>query len=174
MDKKNIEQSQITTFSLVIIALVCASFALYYTKSVLVPFVLALFLKILISPIIDFQINRLRIHKYVAMPVAILIVISFFVLIIPPLYNSIRSFLVNASEYQDRVILLVDFLLKWSQDKLGIELDIITIENSIRELPLLDFASDLLSHTAHFFESTFIILLLNFTYQKKGMFYNDL
>ncbi len=160
MDKKIIEQNQIKTFSLVIIALVSTSFALYYTKSVLVPFVLAVFLKILISPIIDFQINKLRIQKYIAMFVAIIIVILFFILIIPPLYNSIRTFLSNAGEYQDRVILLVDFLLRWAQDKFGLEIDIITIEESIRELPFLDFASDLLGHTAHFFESTFIILVL--------------
>ncbi len=42
----------------------------------------------------------------------------------------------------------------------NIEIDIYTIEESLRELPFLDWTSDLLSHTAHFIESFFIILVI--------------
>ena len=73
---------------------------------------------------------------------------------------SIKSFLENASDYQDRVILLVDFILKWIQEKFDLEIDIDLIENSLRDLPFLNWASDLLGHTAHFFESLFIILII--------------
>ena len=111
MFNQNSEQNRIITFSLLIIAIISISFAFYYTRSVLVPFVLALFLRTLIAPIIDFQIKKLKIHRYVAIPVAISIVICFFILIIPPVFNSIKSFLENASDYQDRVIILVDFIL---------------------------------------------------------------
>ena len=108
----------------------------------------------------DFQINKLRVYRQIAIPITFLIVIFFFFIIIPPLYNSIRSFLENANDYQDRVILLIDFLLRWTQNRLGIDLDIITIEESIRDLPFLNWASDLLGHTAHFFETLFIILII--------------
>ena len=69
------EQNQIITFSILIIAIVCSAFALYYARSVLVPFVLALFLRSLIAPLIDFQIYKLKIHRYVAIPVAIFVVV---------------------------------------------------------------------------------------------------
>ena len=62
-----------------IIAIVSSAFALYYARSVLVPFVLALFLRFLIAPLIDFQIYKLKIHRYVAIPIAILVVVYFFV-----------------------------------------------------------------------------------------------
>ena len=160
MFNQNSEQNQIITFSILIIAMVCAAFAMYYARTVLIPFVLALFLRFLITPLIDFQINKLRIHRYVAIPVSIFIVIYFFIVFIPPVFNSIKSFLENASDYQDRVILLVDFILKWIQHKFDIAIDIDLIENSLRDLPFLNWASDLLGHTAHFFESFFVILII--------------
>ena len=160
MFNENSEQNKIITFSVLIIAIVAVAFAFYYAKSVLIPFVFALFLRTLISPIVDFQINKLRVYRQIAIPITFLIVIFFFFIIIPPLYNSIRSFLENANDYQDRVILLIDFLLRWTQNRLGIDLDIITIEESIRDLPFLNWASDLLGHTAHFFETLFIILII--------------
>ena len=160
MFNENSEQNKIITFSVLIIAIVAVAFAFYYAKSVLIPFVFALFLRTLISPIVDFQINKLRVYRQIAIPITFLIVIFFFFIIIPTLYNSIRSFLENANDYQDRVILLIDFLLRWAQNRLGIELDIITIEESIRNLPFLNWASELLGHTAHFFETLFIILII--------------
>ena len=160
MFDNNTEQNKIITFCLLIITIVCAAFTFYYTRSILIPLVLAFFIRTLIAPVIDFQIIKLRVHRYVATPIAIFIVICFFVLIIPPLYNSIRGFLENASDYQARVIHLVDFLLRWIQEKFDIEIDIALIEKSIIDLPFLKWAADLLSQTAHFFESLFLILII--------------
>ena len=160
MFNQDTEQNQIITFSLLIIAIVCSAFALYYARAVLVPLVLALFLRFLITPLIDFQIYKLKVHRYIAIPIAIFVVVYFFIFFIPPLFNSIKSFLENASDYQERVIMLVDFVLKWIQQKFDLEIDIYTIENSLRELPFLNWTSDLLGLTAHFFESFFIILVI--------------
>ena len=154
------EQNQIMTFSVLIIAFVATSFAFYYAKVVLIPFVVAMLLKTLIVPIIDFQISKLRIYRFIAIPIAIVIVICFFVIILPPLFNSITSFLENANDYQDRVIIFIDFMLRWIQEQLNIELDIVLIEESIKNLPFLEWTSNLLGHTAHFFETFFIILVI--------------
>ena len=74
--------------------------------------------------------------------------------------SAIKSFLENASDYQDRVIILVDFILRWLQNNFNIEIDIELIESSLLNLPFLKWTSDLLAHTAHFFESFFIILVI--------------
>ena len=131
------EQNQILTFSVLIIAFIACAFAFHYAKTVLIPFVLAMLLKTLITPIIDFQINKLRVYRLIAVPIAIVIVICFFVITLPPLFNSIRSFLVNASDYQDRMIIFIDFILRWLQEKFKIDLDIMLIEESIKDLPFL-------------------------------------
>jgi predicted PurR-regulated permease PerM len=160
MPNERKEQNQILTFSVLIIAFIATAFAFYYAKTVLIPFVLAMLLKTLITPIIDFQINKLRVYRFVAIPIALIIVIWFFVLILPPLFNSITSFLENADDYQDRVIVFIDFMLRWTQAKFNIDLDILLIENTIKDLPFLEWTSELLGHTAHFFEVFFIILVI--------------
>ena len=160
MPKEFGEQNQILTFSVLIMAIIASAFAFYYARTVLIPFVLAMLLKTLITPIIEFQINKLRVYRLVAVPIAIVIVVCFFIIILPPLFNSIRSFLLNASDYQDRVIIFIDFILRWIQEKTNIDLDIMLIEESIKDLPFLDWTSELLGHTAHFFETFFIILVI--------------
>ena len=160
INSSNNEHNQIVTVSLLIIAMICVSFAFYYTRSVLVPFVLALFIRFLISPIVDIQINKFRIHRIVAIPVAIIIVILFFIIFIPPLYNSLRDFLEGASDYQDKVIILVDFILNWVQKKFNLDIDIAKIEELLINLPFLEWSSELLSHTVHFVESVFIIFVI--------------
>ena len=160
MSNERTEQNQILTFSVLIIAFIACSFAFYYAKTVLVPFVLAMLLKTLITPIIDFQINKLKVYRFVAVPIALVIVICFFVIILPPLFNSIRSFLLNASDYQDRMIIFIDFILRWVQEKFNIDLEILLIEETIKDLPFIEWTSELLGHTAHFFETFFIIIII--------------
>ena len=77
MFNQDSEQNQVVTFSILIIAIVCSAFAMYYARSVLIPFVLALFLRFLIAPLIEFQITKLKVHSYVATPIAIFVVIYF-------------------------------------------------------------------------------------------------
>ena len=154
------EQNQIITFSVLIIAFVASAFAFYYAKVVLIPFVLAMLLKTLIVPIIDFQIYKMRIYRFIAIPISIIIVICFFIIILPPLFNSITSFLENANDYQDRVIVFIDFILVWIQEQFNLDLDILLIEETIKDLPFLELTSELLGHTAHFFETFFIIIVI--------------
>jgi len=56
MPNERTEQNQILTFSVLIIAFVACGFAFYYAKTVLVPFVLAMLLKTLITPISIFKL----------------------------------------------------------------------------------------------------------------------
>ena len=60
------EKYQFIAFSLFIIAMVAIAFALYFTRPIMIPFVMALFVRLLIDPIIDFQIKNLRVHRSVA------------------------------------------------------------------------------------------------------------
>ena len=70
------EKSQFITISLFIIAGVAIAFALYFTRPIMIPFVLALFVRLLIDPIIDFQIKNLRIHRAIAIFVSIFLIIG--------------------------------------------------------------------------------------------------
>ena len=53
------ENYQLITISLTLIAIISVAFALYFTRPIMIPFILALFVRILIDPIIDFQTKYL-------------------------------------------------------------------------------------------------------------------
>ncbi len=67
----------LTTTSLVILAGVALAFALAYTRAVMIPFVLALFIVTIVSPILDFQVLRLRIPRIIAVTVTLIVVVAF-------------------------------------------------------------------------------------------------
>ena len=47
------ENNQLVTYSVLIITIIAVAIALYFTRSIMIPFILALFVRILIDPIID-------------------------------------------------------------------------------------------------------------------------
>ena len=83
MNQSSIESNKIITISLLILSLVAVAFALNFTKPIMIPFVLALLIRILIDPIIDFQTENLRIHRIVAVFVSIVLIAFLFIIIVP-------------------------------------------------------------------------------------------
>ena len=100
----NTENSKFITISLFIIALVAFAFALNFTKPIMIPFVLALLIRILIDPIIDFQTEKLRIHRLVAVLVSLLLIVFLFMIIVPFIASSVATFLSSADEYNKKVV----------------------------------------------------------------------
>ena len=110
------EKSQFIAFTLSIIAGVAIAFALYFTRPIMIPFVLALFVRLLIDPIIDFQIRNLRIHRAIAIFVSIFLIIGLFVIIIPFIVDSLVIFLKSADDYNSKVLLLIESIVFKLQD----------------------------------------------------------
>jgi len=75
------EQNWLIIISLGILALLATGFILNYSRSVLIPFVLAIFISLLISPLLDFQILKLKIPRGLAIVLTLLIVMVMLVLL---------------------------------------------------------------------------------------------
>ena len=99
MNQSSIESNKIITISLLILSLVAVAFALNFTKPIMIPFVLALLIRILIDPIIDFQTENLRIHRIVAVFVSIVLIAFLFIIIVPFIVGSVVTFLTSADDY---------------------------------------------------------------------------
>ncbi|MBA2113990.1 AI-2E family transporter [Bremerella alba] len=74
------EQSWLQTGALLVLAFIAFSFGLMYARAVLVPFTLALFLNYLVAPIVDFQMIRLKLSKFFAVSLTLLLVVLVLVL----------------------------------------------------------------------------------------------
>jgi AI-2 transport protein TqsA len=92
------EQIWLAVGSLVIIAVVALAAGLVYTKVVLVPFVLAVFLTTVVVPIVDFQVLRCKIPQSLATVLALVIVVGFLSLFGMFLIGAIDAIVTTAPE----------------------------------------------------------------------------
>ena len=153
------ESNQLITISLTLIAIISVAFALYFTRPIMIPFILALFVRILIDPIIDFQTKNLRVHRIVAIIVAIFIIIGLFVIIIPIIIDSLAIFLKSADDYNFKVLLLIETVINKLQ-YFDIEVNKEIIRESFLSLPFLDWASSALSNGANFVTKFFLVVIM--------------
>ncbi len=93
------ETNSLITVSLVILAVLALALALMYTRKVMIPFVVSLFIVALVSPIQDFQIRRLRLPRVIAVLVTLLVVLSVIALASLCAAQSIRTIAYKAGEY---------------------------------------------------------------------------
>ena len=156
---KDKENNQLITISLTLIAIISVAFALYFTRPIMIPFILALFVRILIDPIIDFQTKNLRVHRIVAIIVAIFIIIGLFVIIIPIIFDSLAIFLKSADDYNFKVLLLIETVINKLQ-YFDIEINKEIIRESFLSLPFLDWASSALSNGANFVAKFFLVVIM--------------
>ena len=159
MNDRNLENNRFITASLLILALVAVAFSLNYTKPFMIPFVLALLIRILIDPIINFQINKLRVHRLVAVFVSLLLIVFLFIIIVPFLLGSVATFLESASDYNSKVLILIDYLINRLQE-FSIIIDREIVRNTFMNLPFLDWASKVLSNSANFLSKFFLVVIM--------------
>jgi predicted PurR-regulated permease PerM len=106
------EQNWLITISLVIMAVVTLAAALIYTRTVMIPFVVALFIAALVSPIEDFQVRRLRIPRVIAIIVTLLVVLSVIALVSLFVAQAIRTIAYTAQDYSVGFANLANKVLK--------------------------------------------------------------
>jgi AI-2 transport protein TqsA len=157
--KQTLETNRIITGSLFIIATIAVSFILNFAQPFLVPLVLALLIRILIDPIIDYQIDFLQIHRVVAVFVSLCLIIFLFIIIIPFIGSSVITFLQSADDYNNKVLILIDLGISKLKE-FDIDIDRKTIRNSLNELPLLDWASTILSNSANFISKFVLVIIM--------------
>tara|TARA_Y100001970_G_C14162443_1_gene819344 strand:+ start:459 stop:1472 length:1014 start_codon:yes stop_codon:yes gene_type:complete len=159
MISNNSENNKFITVSLLILAIVTVAFALNFTKPIMIPFVLALLIRILIDPIIDFQIENLRVHRIVAVFVSLLLIVFLFMIIVPFIVTSVATFLGSANEYNAKVLLILDMIILKLQE-IDININRQIIRDSFISLPFLDWASKILSNGANIISKFFLVVIM--------------
>ncbi len=99
------DYSLLTTVSMMVLATVAIAGALYYTRPVMVPFVLAIFISYLVSPVVDFLRVQLRLPKIAAVAIALLVAAGLFTLLGLLVTTSTQNLLGidNLRLYQERI-----------------------------------------------------------------------
>ena len=155
----SLETNRIVTGSLFIIASIAVAFILNFAQPFLVPLVIALLIRILIDPIIDYQIDYLHVHRIVAVFVSLCLIVFLFIIIVPFIVSSVITFLQSADDYNNKVLILIDLAIS-ELKQFNIEIDRETIRSSLNTLPLLDWASALLSNSANFISKLVLVIIM--------------
>ena len=159
MIDRSLENNKFITVSLLILALVAVAFALNYTKPIMIPFALALLIRILIDPIINFQINKLNVHRTIAVFVSLILIVFIFIIIVPFIVGSVATFLESADDYNSKVLILIDLLIN-KLNNYDILVDREVIRSTLINLPFLDWASTILSNSANFLSKFFLVVIM--------------
>lgn len=157
------EQTWLAVGSLMIVATVTLAAALIYTREVMVPFVLAIFITTMVAPVVDYQVVRWRFPNWIAVLVALLLVLLLLTALGVALIVVVQTIVRVATEYSDKVGDVAERLLRELKTR-NIQIDQARIVSEVEgRLPTLitsavGTASSVFSHS--FLILIFVIFLL--------------
>jgi AI-2 transport protein TqsA len=97
------EQVWLAVGSLMILAVVALAGALFYTRAVMIPFVVAIFITTAVSPIVDRLVVRFHVPGWLAILVALILVLAILVLLGAALTVTVQTVVRTADEYTAQV-----------------------------------------------------------------------
>ncbi|MEC7750278.1 MAG: AI-2E family transporter [Myxococcota bacterium] len=158
MGGRQIEQSKLTTFSLLVIAATCLAVALYWTRPVMVPFMLALFLTHLVAPLVDGLQIGLKAPRWAALLAAFLVIASLLSLLTLLLITSVGGLMENVDTFKNKALELIDQILglltRWNID-LGQE----DFMARIQGLPILPLLQNTVGGVMNFLTTSVLVAL---------------
>jgi AI-2 transport protein TqsA len=143
---------------LFVLATIALAASFHFTRPVMIPFVLAIFLSYFVSPVINFSQDRLRLPR----PLAVLLSLAFFVVISTALFFILKGSLLKIIEsfslYEER---LRGFLLQVSSMAayFNIRFDEQLAMDALKQLPVFSFVQSAASSFLTFFLNFFLVLV---------------
>src|SRR5882757_10001847 len=107
------EQIWLVVGSLMILATVALAGALVYTRDVMIPFVLAIFITAAVAPLSDFLVTHWRFPNWIAVLVTLLLVLAVLTLLGVVLIVAVQTMIDAASEYTKQVTALTEQAFAW-------------------------------------------------------------
>ncbi|MBN2296503.1 MAG: AI-2E family transporter [Pirellulales bacterium] len=118
----NREQNRLVVASLMILALAAIAAMLIFTRSVMIPFVLAIFAAIVVSPVQDFLVLKCKCPRWLGALAALLVVFGGLFILGIPVMAAVNTAVMQISDYSENSAWLLDRLdtrmEQWGLDQL--------------------------------------------------------
>ncbi|NRA66348.1 MAG: AI-2E family transporter [Pseudobacteriovorax sp.] len=134
-------QSRLATSVFVLALLLMSSVILYFTKDIMIPFVLSLFLVYTIQPAIRFFQKRFKINRSIALPIVLILVVVGFVIIFAAVGHSLRQIAANSEQYQAKVLRALDLVTNFVNDSGILADETPDLRELVSSLPIFGFLS---------------------------------
>jgi AI-2 transport protein TqsA len=150
---------RINNVCIVILTFIAVTMALIYTKSILIPFVISLFIFSVSGPSIDWFETKLKVPRFLAVifTMAIFLVSSFVISLF--VVKSLNTFISGIDAYQARFAQTVEDTVALL-NKYGIELNGEKIRESFRSLPIFSIFKKLTGQLVSFISNAFLIMIM--------------
>ena len=139
-------------------ALVLASASLSFAKSVLIPFVLAIFISFSVTPLIRLLQSKLKVPRIAAVFLTLGIVIGVLVLVSILVTSNIRSFIINIDNYKAQVVIMVDGVLDYIH-RYGFDFQKSDVTEAIQKLPIFSFMGGAATNVFGFFMDALLVVI---------------
>jgi AI-2 transport protein TqsA len=153
-----------------IIAAILAAFALYALRHILTPFILAVFLLLMIGGLENALTRFLKVPHRAALPAAIVLVVAFFALAIWAISENAASIYGESNAYVDRL----NLLLQMGANKLGLQAAP-TIDQLFKQVNPAQYIRVAAASVGHIIEGfVFVLIYLGFMLASRKSFHNKL
>lgn len=149
---------KINTINLFVLTILAIAVALYMTKVIMIPFVLSIFMYLIISPIMIWIEKRFKLHHTVALILTILIFIIISSLITLLVSSSIDSFLKGTDQYKGKVQSAAIFIeVKAAQ--LGYDITKLNIKEKIASVPIFSLLKGITGSMLNLLSNAFLVIV---------------
>lgn len=152
------DQSRVVAVSLVVLAAVAIAAALAYTRAVMVPFVLAIFISYLVMPLVDILRERLRLPRVLSVLIALLAALGLLTFLGMLIAMSTRSLLASADIYQEELGVLAARLFS-VLDRWHLELGQRSLLEGINQLPILSLLRGTVGTVVDLVSTGFLVVI---------------
>lgn len=130
------EQLHLITLGVLLIALLAVGAIFVYAKSVLIPFVLAMFISILASPVQTWLVVHLKLPFWVGFLASLLVVLSVVATLLLLLFISVKSVITGVHQYGEQLLTSIDQMTQWLNEwtkPWGFNVDLDTLKLNAQE-----------------------------------------
>lgn len=146
---------------LLILTAIAVTGTLMYLQAVMIPFVLSLFVYLMISPAVDYLQLRLKIPKWASIAVTLVIALLFFTLIIILISGSLREFFESTAFYQARLIEMIERIQNLFAQG-GLAFDLRAIQKELKAIQVFGFVRSFTGEFMGILGNFFLILVFVF------------
>ena len=155
------QYEKINNICFLILAATAVTVALIYTRSILIPFVIAFFLYAILSPIIEGLNKKLKWPRVLVVMLVTIIFIVCITLISIFIINSLNGFFTDAAQYKDRIVEFVSWV-RTTAEGFGYQIRDISIEDYIKKLPFFSMAGNITIAAGTFLGNLLLIIVFVF------------
>lgn len=159
---KPIDWNRIKVITLLFISFTLLMGIFHFTRDILVPFVIAVFIFYAINPLVDWFQHLMKIPRLVSILLTVLTSLLVATIIVFLVISSFSGVIRSLEEYQQRIADLIIIVVDWANVKLlplNVAIDASTFVKYMKNLPFLEWARGVSSGVFSFFGKTVLTVL---------------